>query len=225
VRAQILDLSNWNSDVDFDAFKRAGVVGVYNKATEGTGYRDPTYPSNRVRAAGHGLVFGGYLFLHPNRDPRAQAAAFLEYAKLKRGDLRPVIDAEVTDGRTTQQVAQAILDCARRLRAAGVNPILYGSPSFLAPLAAAVPALKTLDVWQAQYAPRRWAIPFHVLLWQFSDHYVVGRGRFDGDTLLVRNLAALRIGGTAPKRPPAVFRALFRLFKGRWYASVEPTPA
>jgi GH25 family lysozyme M1 (1,4-beta-N-acetylmuramidase) len=221
MKANIIDVSNWQGNVNFDSLKKAGILGVYNKATENT-YHDLTYVVNRDKAREHKMAFGGYMFLHPGKDAAVQVREFLTYAKPNWGDLRPVIDVETMDGMSWKGVAQQVWVAISTFRKNGIEPIIYASPGYLTPMAQVVPALKKVDVWEANYAPRRMAVPYRVLLWQFADNYIVGSGKFDGDVMLVRDIGALKIGGSKPKPQVKAWKVFQRLFKGRWYTSVGP---
>src|SRR5260370_5799614 len=76
----ITDLSHHNGDVDLGRAKAAGILGVIQKATQGTGYKDPTFDANREQAIQAGLLFGAYHF-GTGDDGVAQAEHFLGVAK------------------------------------------------------------------------------------------------------------------------------------------------
>jgi len=44
----VIDLSHHNGDVDLAQAAADGILGVIQKATQGTGYQDPTYRTNHV---------------------------------------------------------------------------------------------------------------------------------------------------------------------------------
>lgn len=58
----VVDLSHWDPASDYTEVKRDGIVGVIYKATEGTGYTDPTYVSQQQAAKAAGLKWGAYHF-------------------------------------------------------------------------------------------------------------------------------------------------------------------
>lgn len=62
------DVSNYQAGLSL-----AGAVAVEAKASEGTGYRDPTYASFKLQAAVAGIPFCAYHFLRRG-DPAGQAA-------------------------------------------------------------------------------------------------------------------------------------------------------
>jgi hypothetical protein len=134
-----------------------------------------------------------------------------------------VLDTETADGSGWPAIAASVRASATTLQAHAYNPIIYGSLSWLRALYSVAPQLRYFDVWEAQYAGRLTRLPgVRTLLWQFTDHYAVGRGRLDGNAMLVRNLGALRIGST-PAPPSHAWRIVQRLYRGRWYTTVEPT--
>jgi lysozyme len=75
----IVDLSHFDDVQDWDAVKKFGILGVINKATEGSGMIDKTYAIRRKPARDHDILYGAYHFLRPG-DPVAQADHFLDVA-------------------------------------------------------------------------------------------------------------------------------------------------
>jgi len=88
----IIDLSHHNAKVDLNKAKAAGVVAIIQKATQGTGFKDPTLAANRKKAADAGLLFGAYHF-GTGADGVDQADFFLETVQPGPGDLL-VLDFE-----------------------------------------------------------------------------------------------------------------------------------
>lgn len=74
-----VDLSHWDPAEDYDAVKREGIVGVIYKATEGTGYTDPTYVAQQQAAKLIGLKWGAYHFA-TSASVFGQIDNFLSYA-------------------------------------------------------------------------------------------------------------------------------------------------
>lgn len=62
----IVDLSHYDDVQDWDAVAAFPIWGVINKATESTGYVDPTLAIRRQPVADHGLLYGAYHFLRPS---------------------------------------------------------------------------------------------------------------------------------------------------------------
>jgi lysozyme len=68
ITPRVVDLSRHNTGpgvlgaIQFDKMAAAGIWGVIHKATQGKGYRDPTYISRRKAIRDAGLLFGAYHF-------------------------------------------------------------------------------------------------------------------------------------------------------------------
>lgn len=58
----VLDLSHHDPADDYAAVKRAGIIGIIFKSTEGGDYQDPTYFEQRQLARRAGLLWGSYHF-------------------------------------------------------------------------------------------------------------------------------------------------------------------
>lgn len=72
----VIDLSHFNTVDSFSDVKAGGVVGVIHKATQGTGWMDPTYDSRKQQALAAGLWWGAYHF-GTSEDGAVQAQYFL----------------------------------------------------------------------------------------------------------------------------------------------------
>lgn len=112
---------------------------AFIKATEGATYRDPTFRRNRRQARRHGLLVGAYHFAYPEgrsrkgarRDGREEARYFIRVAKPRRGELKPVLDLEITNGLPPAHLkpwAKAFVKKVRRR--VGTQPIIYTTPHF-----------------------------------------------------------------------------------------------
>lgn len=213
----VLDVSN-NRTISLGRLRASGAVALIAKATEGTSFQDRTLGDHRTIARTAGKPFGSYLFLHPNSEG-SEAGFYLRYARPRRGDIQPIIDAEVTN-LGTAELAKRTQACAKALEAEGFRPLLYASSGIWTSLIAAEPALKRLRVWEAQYPSRaaRWFPWFAklrvrlqhgvtVVLWQWTDSYEVAGGRYDASALLcdVKSLqipeAVNQIAGGGTARP------------------------
>src|SRR5262245_37119571 len=75
----VVDLSPWDPADDYEAVMAAGIVGVIYKATEGTGYTDPTYVSQQHAAKAAGLQWGAYHFADSS-NVSGQIDNFMRYA-------------------------------------------------------------------------------------------------------------------------------------------------
>jgi GH25 family lysozyme M1 (1,4-beta-N-acetylmuramidase) len=203
----VLDVSN-NAPIDTNTLERSGAVALIAKATEGASFQDKTLSAHRGMAGKLKKPFGSYLFLHPNSSG-SEAAFYLKYARPRRGDIQPIIDAEVTN-LGTAELARRVESCALALEREGYKPLLYASAGIWTSLIAAQPRLRRLRIWEAQYPGRftRWLPRFAklrirlrhgvtVVMWQWTDAYAVGSRHYDASVLLA-SLDSILIPDAAP---------------------------
>ena len=77
IKNVIVDLSHWNENVNFKLAKEDGILGVIHKATQGSGYVDPTYAERKKAAEEEGILWGAYHF-GVGENGKDQAEHFLE---------------------------------------------------------------------------------------------------------------------------------------------------
>lgn len=76
ITPNVVDLSHYDNVTDWDAVKAFGILGVINKATEGTGMTDKTFAIRRAPCVQRSILYGAYHFLRPG-NPVDQAGHFL----------------------------------------------------------------------------------------------------------------------------------------------------
>lgn len=203
----VLDSSN-NNPVDAGLLLFSRAAGLVAKASEGTGFVDRTFASQRAAASKCRVPFGSYCFLRMNQDAAAEVRLYLKVATPRIGDLQPVLDAEVSDGEPMSIVAARVNQAVRELELNGYRPILYMPVSMVRQVVQIVPSLRRrVVVWEPQYPGRftRWFPRLAKLrirvgsgvtvgLWQFTDVFAVRGRSFDGSVLLM-DINKLRIGG------------------------------
>lgn len=128
-----IDISKHQSKVDWEkVVKRNKPDFVFLKATEGSIIVDPSYARHSRDLEKHGILKGAYHFFGHRTSGKEQAENFIKVAKLKKGDLIPVLDIEphrfMTDPK--KMVAQAKAFCGEIRKEYGVNPIIYCSTNF-----------------------------------------------------------------------------------------------
>jgi GH25 family lysozyme M1 (1,4-beta-N-acetylmuramidase) len=131
-----IDVSHWQGPIDWPSVAAAGKKFVIMKATEGTGFVDWMYATNRAGARAAGIPTTAYHFASPDATPNeavAEANHFVDIAQLADGDLIPALDLEATGGLGTTAlqtwVASWLAQVTARL---GVKPMIYVSPAFWA---------------------------------------------------------------------------------------------
>ncbi|KAG6908001.1 hypothetical protein DXG01_006536 [Tephrocybe rancida] len=77
---QGIDVSNYQPSINWATVKANGVKFAFIKATEGTGYTNPSFSSQYTGATNNGLIRGGYHFARPDVSSGAtQATYFLAH--------------------------------------------------------------------------------------------------------------------------------------------------
>jgi lysozyme len=166
----VIDISHWQDKVDFAAIKKAGVVGVIAKCTEGTSYIDPTYEDRMNAAIEAGLCWGAYHFLK-HGDIAAQMEWFDRNHDLSQGS-RIAIDYE--DSPCTLGDLQQALEALSKID--GTQQICVYAGGLLKGQIdpnKVYPWLEPYPLWLAQYTSGKISWPTNVwptwTLWQFSD--------------------------------------------------------
>ncbi len=133
-----IDISRYQTGIDWQAARAGGVNFAFIKATEGGDRVDPMFKDHWQSAARAGVARGAYHFYYHCRSADAQADWFIAHVPRTRGALPPVLDMEWTPTSPTcsqQRPASAVrADAAQfiaRLTAAyGTAPILYTTTDF-----------------------------------------------------------------------------------------------
>lgn len=169
IKLIVVDLSHFDRVDDFAAAKNAGLAGVICKATQGAGFRDPTYAERRGQAKAAGLLWGAYHF--GTGDPvRPQVQNFLGTAQPDDETL-VALDFE-PNGSDTMSLEQARAFLALVTAALGRKPVLYSGSLIKQALGDQVDAFfASHRLWLADYSaqpvlPASWQ---NYWLWQYSD--------------------------------------------------------
>jgi lysozyme len=169
-----IDVSHWQGTIDWGAARADGVEFAFIKATEGGDYTDPRFAANWAGARQAGVVRGAYHFFRPQTDAMAQAAHFLRTVTLAPGDLPPVLDVEVTDGRAADAIAAGVRTWLAEVeRVTGRRPILYTRASFWT--AQMGGGFNAYPLWVAHYGVSSPSIPAGWSGWTFWQHSDAGR--------------------------------------------------
>ncbi len=129
-----LDVSYWQSGIDWPKVRATGQRFAFFKATEGETYTDPTFEGDWSGAKASGLLRAAYCFFHPKQDPKKQADHFISVVQAQNdgGELPAILDLEVNDGMTRDKIiprAKAWLDEVEQ--ALGRKPMIYGGVAFM----------------------------------------------------------------------------------------------
>src|SRR5579862_2004631 len=138
----LIDVSEFQGDVDFHRVRQAEYVGVWAKATEGVGWKDPRFDRNAREARAVGLRFGAYHFARPDRNEAVPEADYFcsVIGKCHRRDLRPVLDLEVETKLNPRLIEMwAHRFCTRVYHRIGTLPLFYSYTSYIQALDVRVP--------------------------------------------------------------------------------------
>lgn len=185
----VVDLSHHNEMVDFNAVKKAGILGIIHKATQGDSYTDPNYHERQSKALAAGLLWGAYHFGDGN-DGEVQAKYFLDVVKPRPEDLL-VLDFEQNPNGSSMTLQQAEAFVEYVHEQTGRWPGLY-SGSYIKEMPGAKDSviLANCWFWLSQYGskavvPKPWET---WTMWQYTDgaygpqpHTVEGVGACDRD--------------------------------------------
>lgn len=128
-----IDVSHHQNAIDWTQVAASGVQFAIAKASEGTGYIDPLFSTNRAEAMAAGIVFGAYHFARPDLhpfDPIPEADHFVDTAQLAPGNILPVLDLERAGDLSPAGLTEWVLEWLGQVYArTGVRPIVYTSPN------------------------------------------------------------------------------------------------
>lgn len=133
-----IDLSRFQTQVDWTTARANGVNFAFIKATEGGDLVDPMFATHWRGAAQAGVMRGAYHFFYHCRPAAEQARWFIRNVPRSPGALPPVLDMEWTptsptctlrrDGATIREEARIFLDILERHY--GQRPMIYTTVDF-----------------------------------------------------------------------------------------------
>jgi lysozyme len=133
-----IDLSRFQTQVDWPTARANGVNFAFIKATEGGDMVDPMFESHWRGAGAAGVKRGAYHFFYHCRPAAEQARWFIRHVPRTPGALPPVLDMEWTpfsptctlrrDGATIREEARIFLDIVERHY--GQRPMIYTTVDF-----------------------------------------------------------------------------------------------
>ncbi|KAJ3484678.1 hypothetical protein NLI96_g5480 [Meripilus lineatus] len=179
-----IDVSHYQSSVDFVKVKNNGLSFVYIKATEGTTYIDPKFNTHYPAATKAGLIRGGYHFARPGSSSgAAQAKFFLAHGGgwSKDGITLPgALDLEAPPsggqcyGLSASAMVSWIKDFSNTYHSStGVYPVLYTTTSWWKSCTGNSASFgSTNPLWIARWASSIGTLPAgwsYTTFWQYAD--------------------------------------------------------
>ncbi|HAF62022.1 MAG TPA: hypothetical protein DCK95_06820 [Anaerolineaceae bacterium] len=177
-----IDVSHWQSDIDWKKVAEAGVKFAFIKASEFPDkkikmYEDERFKANRQGAIDNGILWGAYHFFRTHIDPVHQAESFCNVVG-EVSSLPLVLDLEVAGCKGTKLVrkVKSFIDTAYNI--SGRKPIIYTSGGFWRPFMtyeniSDVDWAAEFPLWIARYTSQ-WPGTIYPWggwdFWQYSDH-------------------------------------------------------
>lgn len=168
-KIKIIDVSHWESAVDYAQVAAAGYLGVIAKATQGISTLDNRYAYHKAGAKAAGLPFGSFHFMNYLSSGADQARWYVKNAKGTTGLF--CCDAEQADGKQAMdaQVAKIVrefIDETQQLT--GKRCKLYSDLGFLQGYGG-LGEFSAVDLWIADYSkpmlPDSWTSAW---AWQYT---------------------------------------------------------
>jgi lysozyme len=126
-----IDVSHYQSRVDWDTVAHQGIRFAFVKATEGVTHQDSLFCLNWTSIREAGLKRGAYHFFRPGVPAAEQAQNFTGLVDLMAGDLPPVLDVEVIDNATKAELVAGVREWLIQVELHyHIKPILYTNLKF-----------------------------------------------------------------------------------------------
>ena len=123
-----IDISHHQKNIDWDELVKHNKPDfIFLKCTEGVTHQDTKYKIYKKEAEHHDILIGAYHFFSYETPGKKQAENFIKHAKLKNGNLIPVLDLEYVAGRKLykNKLNEIKAFCKIIKSEYGVNPIIY----------------------------------------------------------------------------------------------------
>lgn len=122
-----IDISNWQTNVNFSKVKSDGIEVIIIKATEGVNFVDKRFEEHYKGAKDQGLKLGFYHFMSDTTNPKQQAKDFWNAIKDKKFDIIPVLDIEKENqGRNSKAVTDRCIEFLNEFKSlSGYDCIIY----------------------------------------------------------------------------------------------------
>jgi lysozyme len=166
-----IDLSHHQGNVNWDKLVTSKPHFVFCKVTEGKSHKDTKYSYHRTQARKNNIKMGAYHFFSYNSSGKSQANYFIKHAKLQKGDLPYVLDAEYKPSMPNRKlVTKELLSFLQTVeKQTNVRPILYCDKNFYAKYIRSY-TKKEYTLWLCDYN-RKPNIPHS--FWQKTDKFKV----------------------------------------------------
>ncbi len=172
-----IDVSRYQSDIDWEIVADQGIAFAFVKASEGETISDNFFCKNWKEMKGAGIRRGAYHFFRPKTSVLTQAQNFMDNVILEKGDLPPVLDIEVLDGVSPEDLVLRVKTWLEIIEMQyQIRPIIYTNLKFYNNhLADSFPEY---PVWIARYNKYFEPLLTNGVDWKFWQYG--NRGRLEG---------------------------------------------
>ena len=126
-----IDVSHYQSRVNWETVAGEGIQFAFVKATEGESHQDSLFCINWEGIREAGLKRGAYHFFRPGVPGVQQAKNFIGIVQLEAGDMPPVLDIEVLDDATPEELVRGAKEWLIQVELKyHIKPILYTNLKF-----------------------------------------------------------------------------------------------
>ncbi|MBK1810574.1 hypothetical protein JHL18_07985 [Clostridium sp. YIM B02505] len=147
-----IDISNYQTNVDYARVKNSGIQAAYLKASEGVTYKDTMMATHYHGLKAQGILVGFYHFFRARSVENAidQANFFVEATKGYSVDLKYTCDVETTEGLDKNLLSSCVRTFIDRVKElTGVECIVYTGSYFSKNNLTEI--LKGTQLWLAHY--------------------------------------------------------------------------
>lgn len=177
----VIDVSDYQSGIDWSAVRKEGITGAIVKLTEGQSLQGCAY-SHVNGAIAQGLDVGVYVYSHASKPKEAKAEALKALELIRAASIPTTLgiwmDFESTENLNVTDPAQVASDFISTLNAEGYEAGVYASLSTFIDVMSPFMLADYVPYWCAQYASRCEFPDYfrgHVLRgWQYSDKGYIG---------------------------------------------------
>ena len=147
-----IDISHWQSSVDWSEWAAKGYKFVWMKATEGTGFTDSGYITHYENAGTAGFLRAPYHFYRNWPNPEDQAAYFRAVVGDRVGEMPPTLDIEDTSAPKLGATPDRALRCLKEIEILfGKRPVIYSAKWWWNPWMWNQGWANDYDLWAANY--------------------------------------------------------------------------
>ncbi len=168
-----IDLSHYQSKISWDSVAAQGIAFAFVKATEGRQHLDKKYCENWQEMKRVGIKRGAYHFFRPSIPAEEQARNFMNVVDMQYGDLPPVLDVEVDENLSREEVVKGIKDWLYLVEMEySIRPIIYTHYKFYNKFIAG--EFDKYPIWIAKYggeAPRLGSVQW--TFWQYGNRGIL----------------------------------------------------